>query len=40
MPARLFKMNWLLMSILLLCVMAMVLYAVIGALEKSYKKRG
>ena len=30
MPAHLFKMNWLLMSIVLLCIMAMALYAVIG----------
>ena len=37
--SQVFKMNWLLMSIVLLCIMAMVLYAVIGALEKSYEKR-
>ena len=37
--SQVFKMNWLLMSIVLLCIMAMVLYAVIGALEKLYEKR-
>ena len=36
---HLFKMNWLLMSIVLLCIMAMVLYTVIGLLEKLYKHR-
>ena len=39
MPARLFKMNWLLMSIVLLCIMAMALYAVIGVVDKIYQKR-
>ena len=39
MPAHLFKMNWLLMSIVLLCIMAMGLYAVIGVMEKLYEKR-
>lgn len=34
-----FKMNWLLMSIILLCIMAMALYAVIGVVEKLYMKR-
>ena len=37
--SQVFKMNWLLMSIVLLCIMAMVLYAVIGVVEKLYKKR-
>ena len=37
--SQVFKMNWLLMSIVLLCIMAMGLYAVIGALEKLYVKR-
>lgn len=37
--SQVFKMNWLLMSIVLLCVMAMVLYAVIGVVEKIYQKR-
>lgn len=36
---HLFTMNWLLMSIILLCIMAMALYAVIGVVEKLYKKR-
>ena len=37
--SQVFKMNWLLMSIILLCIMAMVLYAVIGAIEKFYVKK-
>lgn len=37
--SQVFKMDWLIMSILLLCVMAMLLYSVIGAAEKLYKKR-
>lgn len=37
--SQVFKMDWLLMSIVLLCIMAMVLYAVIGIVEKLYKKR-
>lgn len=37
--SQVFKMNWLLMSILLLCIMAMALYAVIGVVEKIYKNR-
>ena len=37
--SQVFKMNWLLMSIVLLCIMAMALYAVIGAVEKLYMKR-
>ena len=32
-------MDWLLMSIVLLCIMAIVLYAVIGVVEKIYQKR-
>ena len=36
---HLFKMDWLLMSIVLLCIMAIVLYAVIGVVEKIYQKR-
>lgn len=34
-----FQMNWLLMSILLLCIMAMLLYAAINILEKWYIKK-
>ena len=37
--SQVFKMNWLLMSIVLLCIMAMALYAVIGVVEKMYRKR-
>ena len=37
--SQVFKMNWLLMSIVLLCIMAMALYAVIGVVEKLYRKR-
>lgn len=36
---HLFNVNWLLMSIVLLCVMAMALYAVIGVVKKLYNKR-
>jgi NitT/TauT family transport system permease protein len=32
-------MDWLIMSIVLLCIMAMVLYAVIEVVEKLYKNR-
>ena len=32
-------MDWLIMSIVLLCIMAMALYAVIGTVEKIYLKR-
>lgn len=34
-----FKLTWVLMSIVILCVIAMGLYALIGALEKHYLKR-
>ena len=34
-----FKMDWMLMSIVLLCLIAMVLYKAIAALEKWYAKR-
>lgn len=37
--SQVFKMDWLIMSIFLLCIMAMGLYAVIGAVEKVCKKR-
>ena len=36
--SQVFKMNWLLMSIVLLCFMAMALYAVIGVVEKLCRK--
>ncbi len=38
--SQVFKMDWLLMSIVLLCIMAMVLYAAIAVVEKRYQKRG
>lgn len=37
--SQVFKMDWLLMSIVLLCIMAMVLYAVIELIEKLCGKR-
>lgn len=37
--SQVFKMDWLLMSIVLLCIMAMVLYSLISLLEKQYLKR-
>lgn len=37
--SQVFKMDWLILSICLLCVMAMALYAVIGVVEKLYQKR-
>lgn len=36
--SQVFKMDWLILSICLLCIMAMALYAIIGMLEKVYKK--
>lgn len=38
-PTQIFKMDWLLMSIVLLCIMAMGLYAVINLLEKWCAKK-
>ena len=37
--SQVFKMDWLLMSIVLLCIMAMGLYALINLLEKIYFKK-
>ena len=37
--SQVFKMDWLIMSIFLLCIMAMALYAVIGTVEKIYNRR-
>ncbi len=34
MPPQVFKMDWLLMSIVLLCIMATLLYSLINLLEK------
>ena len=36
--SQVFKMDWLLMSIVILCVLAMGLYALISAVEKLYQK--
>lgn len=37
--SQVFKLDWLLMSICILCVIAMGLYGIIGAIEKWYLKR-
>ncbi|MDO4343310.1 MAG: ABC transporter permease [Eubacteriales bacterium] len=37
--SQVFKLDWVLMSIVILCVIAMGLYAAIGAAEKQYSKR-
>lgn len=37
--SQVFKMDWLLMSIVLLCIMAMVLYTLISFIQKQYQKR-
>ncbi|MGC4018270.1 MAG: ABC transporter permease [Muricomes sp.] len=37
--SQVFKMDWLLMSIVLLCIMAMGLYSLINLLEKLYQKK-
>lgn len=37
--SQVFKMDWLLMSIVLLCVMALILYSIINLIEKKYNKR-
>lgn len=37
--SQVFKMNWLLLGIVLLCIMAMLLYAVINLLDRWCKKR-
>lgn len=37
--SQVFKMDWLLMSIVLLCIMAMLLYSLINLLEKLYQRR-
>ena len=38
MPAHLFKLDWVFMSIVILCIIAMGLYALLGGLEKCYLK--
>ncbi len=37
--SQVFKMDWLLMSIVLLCIMAMILYSLINLLEKLYYQK-
>lgn len=37
--SQVFKMDWLLMSIVLLCILAMALYALINLMEKLYQKK-
>lgn len=37
--SQVFKMDWLLMSIVILCILAMGLYALINLIEKQYSKR-
>lgn len=37
--SQVFKLDWVLMSIVILCIIAMVLYGLIGAVEKWYQKR-
>lgn len=39
MPAKLFKLTWVLMSIVILCIIAMVLYGILGLIEKHYQKK-
>lgn len=37
--SQVFKLDWVLMSIVILCIIAMALYGLIGAVEKWYQKR-
>lgn len=37
--SQVFKMDWVIMSIVLLCVIAMILYSLVNFLEKFYQKR-
>lgn len=39
MPAHLFKLDWVIMSIIILCVIAMGLYSLLNLAEKHYLKR-
>ena len=34
-----FKLTWVLMSIVILCIIAMVLYGILGFIEKKYRKQ-
>ena len=36
--SQVFKLDWMLMSIVLLCIIAMGLYSILNILEKRYKK--
>ena len=36
--SQVFKLDWMLMSIVLLCIIAMGLYSLLNVLEKHYKK--
>ena len=37
--SQVFKLDWVIMSIVLLCIMAMILYSLINLAEKMYLKR-
>ena len=37
--SQVFKLNMVIMSIVLLCILAMIMYSVIGFVEKMYQKR-
>lgn len=39
MQAQLFKLTWMLMSIVILCAIAMALYGALSIIEKKYLKR-
>lgn len=39
MCAYLFKLDWVIMSIVILCIIAMALYALISRIEKCYLRR-
>lgn len=34
-----FKLTWVLMSIVILCIIAMLLYGILGVIEKHYLKK-
>ena len=39
MPATLFKLDWVIMSIVILCIIAMILYGIVNIAEKHYLKK-
>lgn len=39
MQTQIFKLDWVIMSIVILCLIAMALYSLINLLEKRYQKR-